>query len=144
VERLLDINVLIALCDPNHIDHERVTAWFEEVAAKAWVSCPITENGFIRILSSAGYPGLSGGLQVATRLLEGLHRHQGHKFWADDYSIIDGTVRVGRAGGSKQVTDLYLLGLAARRQGKFTSLDARIAAHLVQGGTQAYEVVPAL
>jgi hypothetical protein len=44
--------VSIALCDPNHVDHQRVSVWFKEVGGKAWVSCPITENGFIRILSN--------------------------------------------------------------------------------------------
>jgi hypothetical protein len=30
---------LIALCDPNHIDHQRVTLWFEEIGGQAGGSC---------------------------------------------------------------------------------------------------------
>ena len=142
MRRLLDINLLIALCDPNHVDHHRVAGWFEEIGGKVWASCPITENGFLRILSSPNYPGLPGSLSAAKRLLKKLHRQEGHEFWADDYSIVDGTVDLGQLiSGHKQITDLYLLGLAARRKGKFSSLDRHIPARLVEGGAEAYEVV---
>lgn len=141
MQRLLDISILIALCDPNHVAHERVTLWFEETGGKAWVSCPITENGFVRIISSPSYPGLSGSVPVAAELLRRLRRHRGHHFWADDYSITNRIVDLRRIAGPKQVTDLYLLGLAAQRKGKFSSLDLTIPAKLVQGGAEAYEVV---
>jgi toxin-antitoxin system PIN domain toxin len=141
LRRLLDINLLIPLCDPNHVDHERVAVWFAEIGGKAWVSCPITENGFVRILSNPNYPGLSGSVSVATRLLQELQRQKGHEFWADDYSIVDGTIDLSRAAGHKQITDLYLLGLAVRRKGRFSSVDRHIPTELVQGGVEAYEVV---
>lgn len=141
MRRLLDINVLIALCDPNHVDHRRIAVWFKEIGGKAWVSCPITENGFIRILSSPKYPGLSGNVDGATRLLRELQRQKGHEFWADDYSFVDGPIDLNRIAGNKQITDLYLLGLAVRHKGRFTSVDRHIPADLVQGGAEAYEVV---
>jgi uncharacterized protein len=141
LQRLLAINVLIAPCDPNHIDHQRIALWFEATGGKAWVSCPITENGFIRILSSPSYPGLSGSVSLATDLLGKLTRHKGHDFWTDEYSIVDGTVDLKRLVGHKQITDLYLLGLAVRRKGKFISLDRHLPANLVTGGGEAYEVL---
>jgi len=141
LRRLLDINLLIALCDPNHVDHQRVAVWFEEIGGKAWVSCPITENGFVQVLSNPNYPGLSGSVSVAKRLLLELQRQKGHEFWADDYSIVDGTVDLSRLAGHKQITDLYLLGLAVRRKGRFSSVDRHIPAELVRGGSEAYEVV---
>lgn len=141
MQRLLDISVLIALCDPNHVAHERVALWFEETGGKAWVSCPITENGFLRIISSPSYPGLSGRVPIAAELLRGLRRHRGHHFWADDYSIANGVVNLRQIAGPKQVTDLYLLALAVQRKGKFSSLDLNIPAKLVQGGAEAYEVI---
>jgi uncharacterized protein len=141
LRRLLDINLLIALCDPNHIDHQRVATWFEEIGGKAWASCPITENGFIRILSNPNYPGLSGSVSVAARLLHELKRQKGHEFWADDYSIVDGTVDLSRSASHRQITDLYLLGLAASRKGRFSSFDRHISAELIQGGAEVYEVV---
>ena len=141
MRRLLDINLLIALCDPSHVDHQHVAVWFEETGGKAWVSCPITENGFIRILSNPNYPGLTGDVSAATKLLKELQKHKGHEFWTDDYSIADGTVDFSRLAGHKHITDLYLLGLAVRRNGRFSSLDRHIPAELVRGGLEAYEVV---
>jgi hypothetical protein len=78
---------------------------------------------------------------VAKTLLLELQRQKGHEFWADDYSIVDGTVDLSRLAGHKQITDLYLLGLAVRRKGRFSSVDRHIPAELVRGGSEAYEVV---
>ena len=78
--------------------------------------CPITENGFIRILSNPSYPGLSGSVSLATVLLGKLTRHKGHDFWPDEYSIVDGTVDLKRLVGHKQITDLYLLGLGGETE----------------------------
>jgi uncharacterized protein len=141
VYRLLDISVLIALCDPNHVAHQRIAFWFEETGGKAWASCPITENGFLRIISSPSYPGLSGSVSVAVELLRRLLRHRGHQFWPDDYSIANGVIDLRRIAGPKQITGLYLLGIAAKRKAKFSSLDLTIPARLVKGGAEAYEVI---
>ena len=141
MQRLLDINVLIALCGPNHVDHQRVTTWFQKTGAKAWAACPITENGFVRILSNPNYPGLPGSVTAASQLLQTLRKHKGYAFWPDDYSIADGSIDLSRATGNRQITDLYLLGLAAKRKAKFSSLDNRIPAHLVQEGPNTYEII---
>ena len=53
---LLDINVLIVLVDPNHVHHSVVAKWFMEKRFDGWATCPITENGFIRILGHINYP----------------------------------------------------------------------------------------
>jgi hypothetical protein len=52
---LLDVNILIALADPNHIHHGRARGWFLSEHREAWATCPLTENGFIRILGHASY-----------------------------------------------------------------------------------------
>ena len=103
--------------------------------------CPITENGFVRILSNPNYPGLSGSVTAAAQLLQTLRKHKGHTFWPGDYSIVDESIDFNRATGNRQLTDLYLLSLAAKRKGKFSSLDTRIPAHLVQDGTDAHEII---
>ena len=54
---LLDVNVLIALFDPGHLHHEAAHGWFASAEPRAWASCPLTENGFVRVLSNPGYPG---------------------------------------------------------------------------------------
>ena len=53
---LLDINVLIALLDQDHSLHQRAREWFSRNAATGWTSCPITQNGCVRIMANPGYP----------------------------------------------------------------------------------------
>ena len=55
---LLDVNMLIALLDEEHEKHAAATHWFNNNAITGWASCPITENGCLRIMSQGGYPNL--------------------------------------------------------------------------------------
>jgi predicted nucleic acid-binding protein len=48
---LLDINVLIALHDRDHVHHVLAAQWFARNADKGWASCPLTQNGCLRIMS---------------------------------------------------------------------------------------------
>ena len=54
---LLDINVLIALLDSDHSLHSQATGWFDKYANDGWASCPITQNGCVRVMSNPAYPG---------------------------------------------------------------------------------------
>lgn len=47
---LLDVNVLITLVDPAHVEHDAAHAWFGRAGKKAFATCPITENGLLRIM----------------------------------------------------------------------------------------------
>ncbi len=53
---LLDVNVLIALVDPAHVQHEQAHDWFARVGQRAFATCPITENGLLRIVGHPKYP----------------------------------------------------------------------------------------
>jgi len=53
---LLDINVLIALLDQGHLLHQPATRWLEGQLAQGWATCPITENGVVRIMAQPAYP----------------------------------------------------------------------------------------
>ena len=53
---LLDINILIALADPDHEHHGKAESFFLANHRLGWATCPITENGFVRIISSSSYP----------------------------------------------------------------------------------------
>ncbi len=53
---LFDVNVLIALFQPDHVHHQRVHQWWEKNQHIGWASCPLTENGFVRIISQPKYP----------------------------------------------------------------------------------------
>ncbi len=137
---LLDVNILIALLDGAHIHHERASAWLAENLAAGWASCPITQNGCIRIMSQPAYPNSRPAAVIAERLAEAAAQPH-HDFWADDFSLLEpGTLNWSGILGSRQVTDAYLLALAVRRQGRFVTFDAGIDVKIVSGSTAAHLV----
>ena len=50
---LLDVNVLVALFNPVHVHQELAHDWFADHRASGWATCPLTENGFLRVLGNA-------------------------------------------------------------------------------------------
>ena len=52
---LLDVNVLVALFDPDHVHHDLAHDWFADHRSRGWATCPITENGVIRVLANPAY-----------------------------------------------------------------------------------------
>lgn len=124
---LLDVNVLIALLDADHTLHARAIAWFADEGAKGWASCPITQNGCVRIMSHPGYPNALPTRAVMERLSEAIGGDR-HEFWPDDLSLLDPAVAdVSRIHGPRQLTDLYLLALAVRHDSRLVTFDASIA-----------------
>jgi toxin-antitoxin system PIN domain toxin len=138
---LLDVNVLIALLDGGHIHHGLAMAWLEKEIEHGWASCPITQNGCLRILSQPSYPNAVPVPQVAERLAEAT-KHPAHAFWADDFSLLDeAVVDWNRIMGHRQITDIYLLGVALQHRGRFVTLDTRISYELVTGASKSNLVV---
>lgn len=120
---LLDVNVLIALIDPAHIQHDRVHAWFGASGAGAWASCPITQNGVLRIVGHPRYPNSPGSPAAVATLVSGLLAQPGHKFWPDDLTLMDTSqVDAARLLDSGQVIDTYLLALAVAHGGLLATL----------------------
>ncbi len=138
---LLDVNILIALGDPAHLHHRRTRAWFLSSERQAWATCPLTENGFVRILGHSGYPGFDGGTEEARAALRALTSAPGHQFWPDEVSVVN-TAAFPRMASSKHLTDHYLLALAVHRGGQLATLDQRIDATLVPGGSSACFLLP--
>ena len=123
---LLDINVLIALLDSDHTSHGVAMGWFAEHAEKGWASCPLTQNGCIRIMSNAGYPNPLP-LQAVMQRLSDACAENVHEFWADELSLLDSElIDVTRIHGPKQLTDTYLLALAVECKAKFVTFDGKI------------------
>jgi len=139
---LLDVNVLIALCDSTHSFFPETLDWFQDNAAEGWATCPITENGMLRILGHPNYPG--GGASNPGRasvVLNGMIGSvPGHRFFADDISLLTQVPSLASAKSS-QLTDIYLLALAVKHGAQFLTLDQKIDPSLVPGGSQAYEVL---
>lgn len=137
---LLDVNLLLALSDPMHVHHETAHGWFAERGRQAWATCPITENGFVRIASHPRYPNRPGDVSVVLAILRRFCAAEGHHFWAEEISIRD-LLQPGAGITPAQVTDVFLLGLAAHKAGKLATLDQRIPAAIVRGGPQALEMI---
>ncbi len=132
---LRDVNVLLALLDRDHLDHQRARAWLEAEIAHGWASCPITENGFVRVISQPRYPNPITPAE-AVSLLEGATHQPHHSFWACDLSLLDASVvDRSRLHGPRQVTDAYLLALATAHQGRFVTFDRSVSLAVAKGAT---------
>ena len=140
---LLDVNVLIALIDPAHIDHERAHGWFATTASQSWSTCPLTENGTLRILSSSRYPNSPRRPAVVADALKELQKIPGHVFWPDDISLFDPErLDLTRLMTTGQVTDSYLLALALAHDGKLATFDRRLIVNAVHNGAQGLHIIP--
>ena len=138
---LFDINALIALFDPGHIHHERAHTWFAENEHFGWATCPITQNGCIRILSQPKYPNAIMTSDAMLRLRRATSRPE-HEFWADSISILEeDRFATSRFLGPKQLTDIYLFGLAIDNGGRLVTFDRSIGAEAVQGASTENLVV---
>jgi toxin-antitoxin system PIN domain toxin len=131
---LLDVNVLIALLDDAHVFSRRANEWLD-AAPRRVATCPIVENGVIRIMSAPAYSATHRATpeQVA-RGLAALSQALDHEFWPDAVSLLDGTlVDFSRLHGHRQVTDAYLLALAVRRDGVLATFDTAMPVTAVRG-----------
>jgi hypothetical protein len=135
---LLDVNVLVALFDPAHVHHETTHGWFGGHRAAGWATCPLTENGFARVLSNPAYPGNGTTLEDAVRRLERFRGSGDHTFWPDSVSLCDASrFDLRHVGGWRQVTDAYLLALAVAHDGRLATLDRGIALESVAGASRS-------
>lgn len=126
---LPDVNVLIAIIDAGHEFHEAASVWIAGLDKQSeWFSCPITENGAVRIMSGAHYP--TGALPVpeVVDALQSLGAIGQHRFIGDTLSITDPRYfAADRIAGSKRLTDAYMVALAAAHDATFVTLDHRLA-----------------
>ena len=128
---LLDINVLIALLDASHVMHDTATGWLEKNLNEGWASCPITQNGVIRIMSQPAYPNSHALLDVSNRLSLACAENY-HIFWPDEVSILDSKFfKRDNILGHRQITDVYLLALAVYNEGRFVTFDKRVSVESV-------------
>ena len=131
---LLDVNVLVALFDGDHVHHDIAHDWFAERGAQGWATCPLTQNGFLR--TAAALAKIHDPISMA-ELVEGLQRFTSsgqHQFWADDISLLDkARFSAELVIGHQQLTDVYLLGLAVKRRGVLATFDRKIPLDTVKG-----------
>lgn len=116
---LLDANVVIALTVPEHEHHSLATDWFARDVRTAYL-CPVVEGALLRFLVRVGE-----SPSTAFTLLDALHDHPVVTFRGDalSYRDIDHT----RVQGYRQLTDAYLVGLAASLATTLATFDQGLA-----------------
>ena len=140
---LLDVNVLVSLIDPAHVGHDAAHQWFEDQGRLAWVTCPLTENGVIRIAGHPRYPGAPGSPAAIAAIVAELRTLSGHVFWPDDISLVGAEhIDAEQILTSGQVTDSYLLALAVAHGGYLATFDRRLSTNAVRGGKAVLHLIP--
>lgn len=139
---LLDVNVLIALIDPSHVQHDAAHDWFTARGHNAWATCPLTENGVLRIVGHPRYPNSPGTPAAVALILQGFRALSGHEFWPDAISLLEtDMIDPARLLSSGQVTDSYLLALACENNGQLATFDRRLVPDAVRGGVQGLHLI---
>jgi toxin-antitoxin system PIN domain toxin len=134
---LLDVNVLVALFDPDHVHHEAAHDWFADHRNAGWATCPLTENGFLRVVTNPRFREDAPRLATVTARLRQFCASGHHHFWTETVSIRDERrFNLSLARGHAQITDVYLLGLAAEAGGCLATFDRTIPIGAVVGATR--------
>jgi toxin-antitoxin system PIN domain toxin len=138
---LLDVNILIALIDPDHVSHTVAKRWWLDHREAGWASCPLTQNGCVRIISQPGYPNAQP-ITTVIEMLGTLCADPCHEFWPDDASLLDSRrFNHAHVHGHRQLTDLYLLGLAVGQGGRLVTFDKKIPLSAVYGAKRQHLLV---
>jgi predicted nucleic acid-binding protein len=120
---LLDVNALVALGIFHHGFHDRINAWITSQAAAQWLSCSITELGFVRVIAQRQDYGFT--VQQARTLLLGLKANSKLQlaFFSDsnDISLLPTWVNK-----PSQTTDGHLLQLASANGAVLATFDEGI------------------
>ncbi|WP_245005153.1 TA system VapC family ribonuclease toxin [Paraburkholderia sacchari] len=140
---LPDINVLIALLDAGHVQHEAAHESFGKFGYAAWATRPLTENGVVvRIICNPRYPNTLETPTTVAPLVAKLRAHAGHIFWPDDLNLLDQKhVDANRMLATDQRTDTYLLALARLHEGALATFDRRLVVDAVPDGARHLEVI---
>jgi uncharacterized protein len=143
---LFDVNALIALISPRHLHHESMHRWFRENSSAGWATCPITENGAIRVISQPKFAAGPYTPSEATAALRSVCQADArHRFLRDEVSLTDDSIfSMEYVIGPQQVTDAYLLGLAAKHGAKLVSFDRSLPWQAIRDGTARLVETPLL
>ena len=133
---LLDINVLLALLDADHVDHSVARTWLSSEIDHGWSSCALTQNGFVRVISQPRYPSPVPPAQAIRRLSRATSSGY-HTYWPCEMSLLDEEIfDRTRIHGPRQVTDAYLIALAVSREARFVTFDRSIPVDAVRSGRE--------
>ena len=141
---LLDINTLLALLDPKHVFHDAAHRWVETTPDLRLLTCPLVQNGVVRIASQSAYPNAFGTTAEVHAVVAAFCADPRHEFCPDDISLLD-PAHLARPAllTPSRVTDLYLLALARHHGASLATFDGRIPADAVPDGPRHLTVIAA-
>jgi toxin-antitoxin system PIN domain toxin len=139
---LLDVNTLLALLDPLHVFHDAAHAWAGREPLGKWLTCPLVQNGVLRIASQSKYPNNLGTVKAVREVLQAFCADARHEFCPDDVSLLDSgyLIRPDLLTPSR-LTDLYLLALARHHEAHLATFDRRIPVEAIEGGPSSLAVI---
>lgn len=141
---LLDLNTVLALLDPQHVFHEAAHRWAAANPSLRFLTCPLVQNGAVRVASQVRYPNALGTAAEVRAIMATFCSDPRHEFCPDDISLLDPEHLVQpEALTPGRVTDLYLLALARHHGARLATFDRRIPVAAVPHGERYLTVIPA-
>jgi len=128
----------LSLLWPPHDFHATAIRWFIAHQSQEWATCPITEMGFLRIVTNPAFTPHPPNVASAIRMMEAAKQAGPyHRFWIDELPAESAIgPLVSQISGHKQLTDAYLLSLAAHHRARFATFDRRVRQLMVDGSTE--------
>ena len=140
---LLDLNILTALLWPTHEHHAVAHAWFRGRGHAHWATCPLTQLGFVRLVTNPAFSRDAISPVEAIALLSENLRHEQHVFWSESLPLQQAVRGMeARLHGFRQLTDAYLLALAHQRKGTLATFDRGVRSLAHERLSSALEIVP--
>jgi toxin-antitoxin system PIN domain toxin len=138
---LLDLNLLTALLWPTHEHHEPAHRWFRRRSGAAWATCPLTELGFVRLVTNPAFSRDALSPAAAIALLEQNLAHPGHEFWPDTLPVPRAITAAESLQGYRQLADAYLVALASQHEGVLATFDGGVRSITGKPFESAVEIV---
>jgi uncharacterized protein len=135
---LLDVNVLLAWLWPAHEAHKAAQHWAQNHRHEPWSTCPLTEMGFLRIVTTRSFSPQAPVWAEAVKILRGqTEGSPTHSFWQDSLPLTELDLKLGgRIKSPSQITDGYLLTLAIHNGGRMVTFDYRMQALAPKGSAE--------
>lgn len=139
---LWGVNVWVALLDDAH-QHNREAFALVQRPGLQIATCPLVENGVLRVLNIPRYSTLGPlGFDAVRAKMQLVCNDVDHQFWPDDVSLRNSPdIDWSRVYGHNQITDLYLLALAVAHGGALATFDHRIALNAVKSADKQHLIL---
>jgi toxin-antitoxin system PIN domain toxin len=122
--------------------HEAAQQWFGTRRKARWATCPLTQLGFIRLITNPSFSRDALSIADATLLLSANTSLPSHELWIEDLSVPEALESCPRPlQGHQQVTDAYLVALAHRHRGVLATFDRAIETLAIGRAPAAIELV---